>query len=96
MFWHLTRYTTTSRGDLVRTAGRTCITGPKEFKQIFPKPEWVEHNPEEIWSSQISVAFEALAKVSSKHADVIAIGITNQRRQPSCGTKKRANLFITR
>ena len=80
--------TTTSRAILFDRGGEPVSLAQKEFKQIFPKPGWVEHNPEEIWSSQISVAFEALAKVSSKHADVIAIGITNQRETTILWDKK--------
>ncbi|MGI5913188.1 MAG: glycerol kinase GlpK [Bacteroidales bacterium] len=80
--------TTTSRAILFDRGGEPVSLAQKEFKQIFPKPGWVEHNPEEIWSSQISVAFEALAKVSNKHTDVIAIGITNQRETTILWDKK--------
>jgi glycerol kinase len=51
----------------------------REFRQIFPQPGWVEHDPEEIAASQISVALEALAKLNASPNDVAAIGITNQR-----------------
>jgi glycerol kinase len=51
----------------------------REFSQIFPQPGWVEHNPEEIWSSQISVAIEALSRGGARPRDVTAIGITDQR-----------------
>jgi glycerol kinase len=51
----------------------------KEFKQIYPKPGWVEHNPIEIWSSQIEVAISALNKAGLEAGDITAIGITNQR-----------------
>ena len=51
----------------------------KEFTQIYPKPGWVEHNPVEIWSSQLAVTTEAMAKVGASPEDIAAIGITNQR-----------------
>ena len=51
----------------------------KEFTQLYPKPGWVEHDPMEIWSSQLSVATEAMAKIGAKAKDIEAIGITNQR-----------------
>ena len=51
----------------------------KEFTQIYPKPGWVEHNAEEIWSTQIGVAAEAIAKAGIDAKDIAAIGITNQR-----------------
>ena len=56
-----------------------CNIGSKEFTQIFPKAAWVEHDPMEIWSSQISVVTEAMAKVNATASDIAAIGITNQR-----------------
>ena len=51
----------------------------KEFTQYYPKPGWVEHDPMEIWSSQLAVATEAMARLGVKAADIEAIGITNQR-----------------
>ena len=54
-------------------------TAQKEFTQIYPKPGWVEHDPEEIWSTQIGVATEVLAKAGLKSTDIAGIGITNQR-----------------
>jgi glycerol kinase len=51
----------------------------REFTQIFPKPGWVEHDPEEIAASQIAVALEALSQARAKPGDIAAIGITNQR-----------------
>jgi glycerol kinase len=51
----------------------------REFEQIFPQPGWVEHDPEEIWSSQISVAIEALSRAELRPRDINALGITNQR-----------------
>lgn len=51
----------------------------KEFSQIYPKPGWVEHNPMEIWSSQLAVTTEAMAMVGASPKDIMGIGITNQR-----------------
>ncbi len=71
--------TTSSRCILFDKGGNICSIAQKEFTQIYPKPGWVEHNPMEIWSSQLAVAIESMAKVGA-HADQIAgIGITNQR-----------------
>ncbi len=71
--------TTSSRCILFDKGGNICSIAQKEFTQIYPQPGWVEHNPMEIWSSQLAVAIECMAKVGA-HADQIAgIGITNQR-----------------
>ena len=71
--------TTSSRAILYDRQGNTCSIAQKEFKQIYPKPGWVEHNPREIWTSQMSVIAEAIAHMGI-HDDVInSIGITNQR-----------------
>jgi glycerol kinase len=51
----------------------------REFEQIFPQAGWVEHDPEDIWTSQISVAVEALSRAEVRPRDIVAIGITNQR-----------------
>jgi glycerol kinase len=71
--------TTSSRAILFDHAGAIVAVAQKEFRQIFPKPGWVEHDAGEIWSSQSSVAHEVLAKAGASAADVAAIGITNQR-----------------
>ena len=71
--------TTSSRALLFDQSGAVRAVAQREFDQIFPQPGWVEHDPEQIASSQISVALEALAKAETKVADVVAIGITNQR-----------------
>jgi glycerol kinase len=59
--------------------GGIAAIAQREFQQIFPQPGWVEHDPAEIWSSQISVAVEAMAKGRVTPADIAGIGITNQR-----------------
>jgi len=71
--------TTSSRAILFNHDGGIVSIAQKEFRQIFPKPGWVEHDADEIWSSQLSVAQEVLVKAGAGAADVAAIGITNQR-----------------
>lgn len=71
--------TTSSRAIVFDHTGAIKTVAQKEFEQIFPQPGWVEHNPEEIWTSQIGVAIEALGKVDLRPRDISAIGITNQR-----------------
>lgn len=71
--------TTSSRCILFDKKGKICSMAQKEFEQIYPQPGWVEHNPREIWSSQLAVAIEAMAMVGAKPEDISGIGITNQR-----------------
>lgn len=71
--------TTSSRCILFNKRGEAVSIASKEFKQIYPKSGWVEHDPVEIWSSQISVATEAMAKIGAKGENIVSIGITNQR-----------------
>ncbi len=71
--------TTSSRALLFDKDGNVVSVVQQEFKQIFSQPGWVEHDPEEIASSQIAVAQQALSKANLKAGDVAAIGITNQR-----------------
>jgi len=71
--------TTSSRAIVFDQQGAIVAVAQREFEQIFPQTGWVEHNPEEIWSSQISVAIEALSRAQARPRDVAAIGITNQR-----------------
>ena len=71
--------TTSSRAIVFDHAGSIVSVAQKEFPQIFPKPGWVEHDPQDIWSTQAGVAAEALTKASVRATDVAAIGITNQR-----------------
>jgi glycerol kinase len=59
--------------------GNARAVAQKEFTQLFPRPGWVEHDPQEIWASQIGVAVEALGRAQARPADVAAIGVTNQR-----------------
>ena len=71
--------TTSSRCILFDKQGNICSMAQKEFPQIYPKPGWVEHNPMEIWSSQLSVVTEAISKIGASGEDIAALGITNQR-----------------
>ena len=71
--------TTSSRTILFDHEGSIRSVAQKEFTQIFPKPGWVEHNPQEIWASQATTMTEALTNVNAKGSDIVAIGITNQR-----------------
>ncbi|MBV6428966.1 MAG: Glycerol kinase [Haliscomenobacter sp.] len=71
--------TTSSRAVLFDKKGTIVSIAQKEFTQYFPKPGWVEHDPVEIWSAQVGVAAEAMAKQSLGSTDIAAIGITNQR-----------------
>lgn len=80
--------TTSSRAIVFDHHGNICAVAQKEFKQLFPHPGWVEHDPMEIWASQGSVAKEAMLKLSLKAADIAAIGITNQRETTVVWNKK--------
>jgi glycerol kinase len=71
--------TTSSRAILFDGTGSIRAVAQREFAQIFPQPGWVEHDPEEIWTSQMSVAVEALGRQDIRPRDVAAIGISNQR-----------------
>ncbi len=71
--------TSSSRSIVFNADGRIVAMAQREFGQIFPQPGWVEHDPNEIWDSQLATAREALAKAKLKAADIKAIAITNQR-----------------
>lgn len=71
--------TTSSRCVLFDHQGNICSMAQKEFRQIYPEPGWVEHDPMEIWSSQLAVAAEAISKIGATGTEIAAIGITNQR-----------------
>ncbi|MFN6336634.1 MAG: glycerol kinase GlpK [Sphingobacteriales bacterium] len=71
--------TTSSRAIVFDKRGQMISVAQKEFTQIFPQPGWVEHDPAEIWSTQIGVAAEAIMKAGLTAKDIAAIGITNQR-----------------
>ena len=71
--------TTSSRCILFDKEGHIVSLAQKEFNQIYPQPGWVEHNPREIWSSQLAVAIEAMANIGATADNIAGIGITNQR-----------------
>ncbi len=71
--------TTSNRCILFDKKGNICSMAQKEFTQYFPKPGWVEHDANEIWSSQLGVAVEAMTKIGATAKDIAGIGITNQR-----------------
>ena len=71
--------TTSSRCILFNKAGEMVSVAQKEFTQHFPRPGWVEHDANEIWSTQLGVAVEAMLKAGASAEDIAAIGITNQR-----------------
>lgn len=80
--------TTSSRTILFDDSGNIVSQAQKEFSQIFPKPGWVEHDPEEIWNSQLYTAREALRKAGIHATQIAAIGITNQRETTVVWDKK--------
>ena len=71
--------TTSNRCILFNQRGEICSMAQKEFRQIFPKPGWVEHDPREIWSTMLGTAVEAMSKIGVRAEEIAAIGITNQR-----------------
>ena len=71
--------TTSNRAILFDHDGKIQSVAQKEFRQIFPNPGWVEHDANEIWSTQLGVAVEAMSKIGATAEDIAAIGITNQR-----------------
>ncbi len=71
--------TTSSRAIVFDREANPCAVAQREFAQIFPQPGWVEHDANEIWSSQLGVATEVLARLGIRPSDIAAIGITNQR-----------------
>jgi glycerol kinase len=71
--------TTSSRAIVFDSNGLPVAAAQKEFAQFFPQPGWVEHNPEEIWSTQAGVAMEAITKAGIESSGIAALGITNQR-----------------
>ena len=80
--------TTSNRCILFNKKGEIVSSAQKEFTQYFPKPGWVEHDANEIWSNQLGVAVEAMQKAGAEAADIAAIGITNQRETAIVWDKK--------
>ena len=83
--------TTSSRCILFDKEGNICSLAQKEFAQYYPHPGWVEHDPHEIWSSQMAVAIEAMSKIGADAGDITAIGITNQRETTIVWDKRTGN-----
>ena len=83
--------TTSSRCILFDHEGRICSIAKKEFTQYYPKPGWVEHDPHEIWSSQMAVAMEAMSMIGADAEDIDSIGITNQRETTIVWDKRTGN-----
>ena len=71
--------TTSSRAILFDESGRAVATAQREFQQHYPRPGWVEHDPADLWETQLAVAAEALERVGARPGDVAGIGIANQR-----------------
>src|SRR5512133_961199 len=71
--------TSSSRSIVFNTHGRVVAQAQQELTQIYPQPGWVEHDPQEIWRTQLATAREALARAGLTASDVRALGITNQR-----------------
>ena len=71
--------TTSNRCILFDHDGKICSVAQKEFTQYFPKPGWVEHDANEIWTTQLGVALSAMNKIGATAEDIAAIGIANQR-----------------
>lgn len=71
--------TTSSRSIIFDHEGKVTASAQKEFRQIYPKPGWVEHDPMEIWSSQSSTAAEAISRAALSSDSIAAVGVTNQR-----------------
>ena len=83
--------TTSSRAIIFDKKGNIVATAQKEFTQHFPQPGWVEHDANEIWSTQLGVATEAILKAGLTVQDVAAIGITISSATPSPPGNPRAN-----
>ena len=80
--------TTSNRCILFDKSGKIISIAQKEFTQYFPQPGWVEHDADEIWSTQLGVAVEAMSKVGASAEEIAAIGITNQRETAIVWDKK--------
>ncbi len=80
--------TTSNRCILFNEKGEICSVAQKEFTQYFPQPGWVEHDAEEIWSTQLEVTRQAMHNIGAKATDIAAIGITNQRETTVVWNKK--------
>ncbi|MFP4541761.1 MAG: FGGY family carbohydrate kinase, partial [Opitutales bacterium] len=80
--------TTSSRAIIFDPAGNQISVAQQEFKQHYPQPGWVEHDPQEIWSSQSSVTAQAVTSANLGANEIAAVGITNQRETVLVWDKK--------
>ena len=80
--------TTSSRAIIFSSKGKKILSSQLEFKQYFPKNGWVEHNPNEIWSTTVKVTKNVIAKAKKLNIKIKALGITNQRETTICWDKK--------
>jgi glycerol kinase len=89
--------TTSSRAIVFNHAGEIVSVSQKTFEQLFPKPGWVEHDPKEIWSSQISCAAEVIAKVGITGKEIAAMGslINVKRRSFGIGNSKPYTMLLS-
>ena len=85
--------TTSSRCILFDKKGNICSVAQKEFEQIYPKPGWVEHDPMEIWASQLSVATEAISKSVQVLMRLRPLELRIRERRRLCGTVRRVCRF---
>ena len=85
--------TTSSRCILFDKQGNICSMAQKEFTQIYPQPGWVEHNPMEIWSSQLGVAIESMAVLGITDDQIEASASRTSVRRRSSGTKIPENRY---
>ena len=81
--------TTSSRAILFNEKGDPVSVAQRDFPQIFPRPGWVEHDPEEIWATQLSVVVSAMEQARIKATDIAAVGIANQRETTRAGSTAR-------
>ena len=82
--------TTSNRCILFNEKGEICSVAQQEFTQYFPQPGWVEHDANEIWSTQLAVARQAMEKLGVTASDIAGIGITNQRETTIVWDRKTA------
>ena len=85
--------TTSSRAILFNLSGKPIYSSQKEFRQYFPQDGWVEHKPNEIWSTTIKVLKDVISKSKKIKGKILTVGITNQRETTILWDKKLANLF---
>ena len=88
--------TSSSRAIVFDETGATCAVAQKEFRQIFPRSGWVEHDPHEIWASQASVIAEAIATMDINGLNIAGIGITNQRETTIVWQDRRTSDYCDR